>query len=278
MAFGAAFGSSVCYGSAYLLQQSGVRQEHVVTALDPRLLLRLSRQPAYVGGIALDLVGWALSLVALRTLPLFMVQVVVGTSVAVAAVLDVVVSGVPLTLTERMGAGAVVLGLGGVAAAAAPDGPGRITSAGQLIVGLGLAAVIGLAIAAARTRGPRSAIFLAAVAGLAYGGTAMAARVVRVPPRPLGLFGEPLAWALGIYGLIGALTLALALQRGSVISVSAAVFVAETSVPALLGIAFFGDRTRVGLGLLAVAGFLLSFLGVYLLVRETLSRRHESFL
>src|SRR3954469_23577154 len=79
----AALGCAVCYGTGSVLEQVGARRERTATSIDPRLLLRLAGQAPYVAGLALDGVGWALSLLALRTLPLFLVQSAVAASIAV---------------------------------------------------------------------------------------------------------------------------------------------------------------------------------------------------
>ena len=56
-----------------------------------------------------------------------------------------------------------------------------------------------------------------------------------------------------VYGLLGTLFFATALQRGSVTAAAALVFTVETVVPALVGVAFLGDSTRGGAGFAVVA-------------------------
>ena len=58
-----------------------------------------------------------------------------------------------------------------------------------------------------------------------------------------------------------------ALQRGSVTTASAVMFVVETVVPAAVGLALLGDRTRPGFAPVAAAGFALTLACAVLLAR-----------
>jgi uncharacterized membrane protein YdcZ (DUF606 family) len=58
-----------------------------------------------------------------------------------------------------------------------------------------------------------------------------------------------------------------ALQRGSVTTTTAAVVVAETLMPALIGVFLLGDGTRQGFTWVAVAGFVLAVAGALALAR-----------
>src|SRR5919199_4485434 len=83
-----ALGAALAYGVGSILQ--GVAARRAAGGgrdLDPRLLLRLAHQLPYVLGLGCDLAGFGLSLVALRTLPLFAVQAAVASAIGVTAVL-----------------------------------------------------------------------------------------------------------------------------------------------------------------------------------------------
>src|SRR3954452_15262070 len=86
-----AFAAAVAYGVATIMQAIGARRAGHAAGPDARLLLRLVRSTPYVVGLLLDGVGFALSLGALRTQPLFTVQAIVASSLAGPAVLAVVV-------------------------------------------------------------------------------------------------------------------------------------------------------------------------------------------
>src|SRR5262245_40829422 len=82
---GAAAGCALCYGLASVLQARGARSGGRARGVDPRLLVRLARSSWSRAGVALDGVGFVLQLLALRTLPLFVVQTAVSSSLAVTA-------------------------------------------------------------------------------------------------------------------------------------------------------------------------------------------------
>ncbi|MET0694874.1 MAG: hypothetical protein ABWY56_13155 [Propionibacteriaceae bacterium] len=91
-----AIGAAVCYGVASVLQALAARRTDTVEGLDPRLLLRLAKSWQYVLGLALDGFAFLLSIVALRTLPLFAVQSIVASFLAITAVLGAIVLKMPL--------------------------------------------------------------------------------------------------------------------------------------------------------------------------------------
>jgi len=91
--------AALAYGAATVLQAVGVRR---VAALPPGTALRDRARTGwpYAVGLALDALGFLASVAALRTLPLFLVESAVASSVAVTAVLSVVVLGVRLRTAE----------------------------------------------------------------------------------------------------------------------------------------------------------------------------------
>ena len=66
--------TTVSYGVATVLQAVGARRGLSAGHLDVKLIARTRRQSLYLTGLALDAVGFVAALVALRTLPLFVVQ------------------------------------------------------------------------------------------------------------------------------------------------------------------------------------------------------------
>jgi hypothetical protein len=60
---------------------------------------------------------------------------------------------------------------------------------------------------------------------------------------------------------------ATALESGSVTVATAAVVLAETTPPAVVGVMFLGDQTRPGLGGVAVLGFSLAIVCAVALAR-----------
>ncbi len=78
---------------------------------------------------------------------------------------------------------------------------------------------------------------------------------------------DPLGYAAGIAGLTGLQAGAFALQRHSVIAVTATMVAAETLLGSVLGILLGGDRTVEGREPMAAAGFVAVLVGALLLTR-----------
>jgi hypothetical protein len=120
--------AALAYGAATVLQAVGVRRAAALPPGTPWRGRGRAGRP-YAVGLALDGIGFLASVAALRTLPPFLVESAVASSVAVTAVLSVVVLGVRLGAAEVVALLVVVAGLTGLAltAAAGPavqPGPG----------------------------------------------------------------------------------------------------------------------------------------------------------
>jgi drug/metabolite transporter (DMT)-like permease len=252
----AALGAAVAYGVASVLQAVGTRRLES-GSVDARFLLRLTRSLPYVAGLVLDAAGFVATVVALRVLPLFVVESAVASSVGVTALVAARFLGARLlgrewTALVVLGAGLVALAVSAQAEAGEPLG-----RAGQWVV-----LVLSLALAAATAvlaRAPTGgAALFATAAGLGFAGVGIAARALATPSPWWHLLGEPLAWALVVGGVVAIVAYATALQRGAVTVVAAVTFAVETVVPAVAGYVLLGDRARPGFLPVAVAGLLLT--------------------
>lgn len=259
--------AAVAYGVASVLQGIGARRTASSASLDPRLVLRLARQAPYVLGLLLDLVGFALSVVALRTLPLFAVQAAVASSIGVTALLAAFVLHERPSRSDVVALVLIGVGLMLLAAAAAPDSARHLTGAPRLslLVAVPLVALLGAV--AGRRSGSRAGVVLGVLAGVAFGGVGVAARCLVVRHPWWHGWSDPLVWALVAFGGLGTLLYATALQRGSVTSATAALFATETVVPAAFGLAFLGDRARHGAAPFAVVGFVVTVVACVCLAR-----------
>jgi drug/metabolite transporter (DMT)-like permease len=268
-----ALGTSLCYGFGSVLQAVAAADAESAAHLDPRLMLRLVKGWPYVVGLALDGLGFVLSLVALRSLPLYVVQAVVASFLAVTAVAGALVLGTRLRRLEGVALAVVVLGLTLVSASAAPE---SARAPGRSLEWLVLATAVTLTLAAfpiGRLSGSRGAYLLGTVAGLAFGVVAVAARALSsaahhalAPPVHL-LVAAPSSYALLLAAALALVTYATALQRGSVVQATAPLVVGETVLPALVGLALLGDHARPGWGPVAAAGFTMAVGGALLLSR-----------
>ncbi len=265
-----AFAAAVTYGFATVLQAIGARQISRLDRADLRLFGRLVHSTPYVVGLLLDGVGFALSLAALRTEPLFVVQAVVASSLAFTAVFAVLVLHARLARLEWGGLALATAGLALLGLSADVQHPTTIGFGARTLL-LATVVVTGvIAGAAARRRGTDSrtdAWALGFLAGLMYGAGGIGARVLDDPTSPLGLVLDPALWAMLVAGLLGLLLYAMALQRGSVTVATSAVVVAETLVPAALGITLLGDRPAPGRTAVAAIGFAVTVSGSLLLAR-----------
>lgn len=262
----AAGAAASAFGVAAVLQGIATATVPARAVLDPRLLVGLLRSPAFVGSLLLNLLGFLLHVAALQFSPLFLVQAVISSSVAVTAVLAARVLRERLRPREQAALGAVVVGLALLAGSAA-DGVAD-AAAGALVPVLAAALALGAAVGA--LAGRSRARWVPAVLGLLAGGAfAVVALCARVLPdlRPATVVGAPASWLLVVSGAVALLLYAAAMQRGSVTRTTAAMVVTQTAVPAAVGVAVLGDEVRPGFAPLALLGFTVALGGVLALAR-----------
>lgn len=219
----------------------------------------LVRQPVYLGGLALDGLGWLLSVVALRGLPVVTVQSVLAGAVAVTTVADRRGRGLPRR--QLLGVVVVVAGLVLVALSARPGLPAALPAAVQPVL-LVSAVLVAAALVPVRRWG--AALPTAFLAGVAFGGTALSVRALHVRSTGwssvLELGAEPLAYAVLVFGVVGTLWTAAALGAGAVGTVTAVLATTQVVVPGLIGLVLLGDGVRTGwlpalvLGLVGTVG------------------------
>jgi drug/metabolite transporter (DMT)-like permease len=258
--------SAVCYGVASALQASAAQIEPDAGGVDARLLARLARHGPFVVGLALDLVAFIAQFVALRYLAVFVVQAVQAGNLAVTAVVAVPLLGARLAGREW---GAIAAVCGGLVMLAIAAGSERAEPVGTgvrwwLLVAVITMVAVGLAVGRLTAR--FAPVVLGFVAGLGFGIVALAARVL-TDLNFGNLIRDPALYALVIGGVVSFLFYATALQRSAVTTVTAAVIIAETLFPALVGVVVLGDRTRPGFIPVAVTGFVVAIAGAILLAR-----------
>ena len=263
--------AALLYGIASIMQAIAVREASNKVSgdgagVDPGLLVRMLAQWRFVVSICLDALGFVAQLVALRRLPLFAVQAMVAANLAVIAVLASLVIGIALSWREWAAVIGVVAGVGLLGSSAGAEGA---TAAGTMFKLALIVATAGLAMlgmAAARLREPARTLLLGTVAGLGYGVLGIAARVL-TGFAPLTLVKDPATYAVIAAGIVSFAFYATALEGGSVTVATAAVVLAETLPPALVGVIFLGDTTRPGLEPAAAIGFLVAVASAVMLAR-----------
>ena len=269
----AALVAALFYGIASVMQSVAAHEasnrkpaDADAGGVDPGLLPRMLRQWRFVVSLCLDALGFVAQLIALQRLPLFAVQAIVAANLAVVAVVASLVIKVRLSWREWLAVTGVVAGVGLLGSSAGPEGASQAGVMFKLALIVAIAALGLIGLAAARLRDPARTLALGLVAGFGYGVIGIAARVLN-GFEPLTLLRDPAAYAVAAAGIVSFVFYATALEGGSVTVATAAVVLAETLPPAIIGVVFLGDRTRPGLEPAAIAGFLLAGASAVMLAR-----------
>jgi drug/metabolite transporter (DMT)-like permease len=275
LSLAAALTAAFCYGIGAVMQAIAVRAASRRPALeaagvggrvDPSLVIRMFRQWPFVLSLLIDFAGFVAQLIALRRLPIFEVQVIIASNLAVTAVFASWLMHTVLSIREWAAVISVVVGIGLLGSSAGAEGAATVGIDFHLAL---IAALAGIAVAgvlAARLPNSVRTPALGAIAGLGYGVLAICARIL--PGfTPVELIKSPAAYTLAAAGIISFMLYASALESGSVTVATAAVILLETVPPAFIGVVFLGDKTRPGLVGPAIAGFIMALISAIALAR-----------
>jgi drug/metabolite transporter (DMT)-like permease len=217
------------------------------------------RQWRYLVGIGLDGLGFLLQIGALRMVPIYVVAAAIAASLAVTAIVAAWVLSVRPSAMEWAAVAVVCGSLAMLGVAAGPEGSGhgpRGLGWALLVVA---AVVFGAGAAAGRLRDRSRALVLGLGAGAGFGVDEVSVRLIdTIDPTKAAFWANPAVYALVAGGAAGFLLLTSALSRGSVTTAVAGMVIGETVGPALVGVAWLGDRTRDGLGWMVVTGFVIA--------------------
>lgn len=267
----AALVAAVCYGLGAVMQAIAVRESsrrpaEAADTVDPGLVLRMLRQWLFLVSLLIDLIGFVCQVIALRRLPVFEVQVVIAANLAVTALLAAWLMHVALRLREWLAVLAVVLGVGLLGSSAGSEGAKAVGASFHLALIASLAVIAVGGIAAARLPRQVRTPVLGAIAGLGYGVLAICARILP-GYTPADLVRSPAAYTLAAAGIVSFFLYATALESGSVTVATAAVILAETIPPAIVGVVLLGDTTKPGDAGVAAVGFVLALSSAVALAR-----------
>lgn len=260
----AAVVACLAYGVATVLQSVGARRAATATGVGG--IVGIVTQLPYLAGLAVDGLGFVGNVIALRELPLFLVEAIVAGSVGVTAVIAALrgekLVGKDWAALAVLGIGLVLLSVSAAPAAAA------LTSITRdwLILGLVLLPLV-IGVIGYRMSGQASVAMLSVAAGLGFSGVAIASRAMGSDPIDIRLLANPLLWAIVAYGALAVGVFGVALQRGKVTVVAAITFVIEVVVPSIIGLLLFGDGIKSGFDPVAIAGFVLAIGGTIALSR-----------
>lgn len=261
-------------GSGSVLQSIGVRRagngDGSVLALTA-----LRKQPLYVTGFFVDILGFVAAATALHRLPLFLVQSVVASSIGVTALITVFMGNrlgrTGWTALGITGAGLVALGF-----SAEPSPAEVLPQFWHWALLFAVIPIMALGMFANRADDRWGTPLLAFSAGLGFTCVAVAARALHAPPELWKLALDPGAWAIAVNGAGAAILFALALQDGAVTMISAIVFATQTVVPSAIGLLVLGDSVRDGFLLAAIFGFLAAVGGAATLARYSAELPQET--
>ena len=266
LGLGAALIAAVLYGCASILQAIGARNVPSAAGLDPRLAVKLLRQPAFLGALAMTLFGFLFHLAAVRSLPLFLAQTGIAVSLVVTALRAVRLFGDRLSPIEWGAVAGVVVGLVLLSASAGSVGtkPASHWLTVSLFVTMGVMVVLGFV--ASRYRGIVSTALLGLLGGFGYAIVGISSRLL--PDFGIGdLLRAPSTYSLGLGGGLAFFLYSLALQRGSAIAATTPLISTQTVTPAVVGVALLGDTVRSGWWPAAIIGFLITAASAVVLVR-----------
>jgi drug/metabolite transporter (DMT)-like permease len=261
----AAFVACLGYGVGSVLQSVGAQRVELTSGVSG--VARIVRQLPYLAGLAADVLAFGAGVVALQRLPLFLVQSVLTASVGVTAVIAAF-RGERLGRRDWLALGVLGAGLVLLSLTAVPGDAVAMPAAVAWVLLASCGAPLLLGLVGTRLRPRPAALVLAAAAGLAWTGLAVASRGLSADAIGWALLASPLVWALVVHGVLGAAFFALALQRGSVTTVTAVTFALELLLPSALGLWLLGDAVGPGQGPVAVLGFLLAAGGTVVLIRS----------
>jgi hypothetical protein len=243
-----------------LLQAAGARR---ATRTRPAAI-----QPRYIAGVSVDFVAWGCAVLALRVLPVFAVQAIIGGTIALTAVVSARMIGVPLPVRNRIAVAVCLAGLVMVAASAGSEQPPVRPRGVDLVL---LVSLLLLAVAVLILRQGKHAWPLALVSGLGFGGTALSVRAAHVQTGEgfdlALLLGQPSTYLVVGFWVVGMIGYTAALSRGEVGAVTAVFTVTEVLVPGMVGIQLLGDPVRPGWEWVLAVGLAAALAGTVVIAK-----------
>ncbi|HET6938029.1 MAG TPA: hypothetical protein VFI19_05465 [Nocardioides sp.] len=207
--------------------------------------------------VAMYLVGFVLHAAAILLLPLYLAQALVAMSLPVTAIASHRLED-RLHRTGWVAIGVVTLGLVLLSLGAGEPGEVQTTTGFVVALWVGVAALCLASMAGRHLPGP----LLGLLAGLGYAGSAISIRGIGTPVTTVVVLA---ALAVPSYSLVAFWLYSLGMHRAAVPATTAALIVAQTFVPAGVGVALLGDGVRDGWWPAVVSGLLLATGGAVVL-------------
>jgi drug/metabolite transporter (DMT)-like permease len=252
--------SAAVFGVAAVVQAQAVRGFERTPDGLVGFVVRSVRDLRTMLVVAAYLVGFVLHATAIWLLPLYLAQALVAMSLPVTALASRRVEDA-LQRNGWLAVGVVTIGLVLLSLGAGEPGEVQTTTRFVLALWIGVAALGAASIVARHLAGP----VLGLLAGLGYAGSAISVRGIGTPVDGVVVFA---ALAVPLFGLVAFWLYSLGMHRAAVPSTTASMIVAQTFVPAAVGVALLGDGVRDGWWPAVTVGLVLSTAGAVVLGRQ----------
>jgi hypothetical protein len=260
--------AAISYAVGIVAQTVAAKRTELRGGVDPGLLARLARDRVYVVGFAAQCAGFVLAFLARADLPLYLVQAGTSSAVGLAAVLGATLLGWSIRPAEVGVLVIIAAGLVLLVGAAQPGPALELSTASALGLVALLVAAVALAVPASRLLGPRGAVPLGLLAGVAYAVLAIASRPLAARPFTELPF-EPTAWLMVVAAFAGQAMLAAALQRGTTTATVASMDSMTVLLASGFGLLVLGDLVAPGRGWWLLSGLVLVVIGVLAMAAVT---------
>ncbi len=260
---------AVLFGLGAVILAHAVRR-HVWSAERlPDFVRQGVRDPWTMLVVAMYVTGWALHVVAIWLLPLYLAQATVAMSLAVTALASRV-------LREHLGPrdwvslAAVTGGTVLLAAGSGAAGPTHTSSTFAAWLGIAFVAYCLAAVIGVSSRGTAlGGSVLGALAGLGYAASAIAVRGLGWPPEGVMAVAALVVPAVSV---VAFWLYFLGMDRAGAAAVAGPLIVAQTFVPAVVGVVLLGDGVRADWWPLLAVGLVAATAGAVSLARGQLRR------
>jgi drug/metabolite transporter (DMT)-like permease len=252
--------SAAVFGVAAVVQAQAVRGFGSAPSGLRGFIARSVRDGRTMAVVAAYLVGFLLHAAAIWLLPLYLAQALVAMSLPVTAIASHRVED-RLQRSGWAAVGVVTLGLVLLSLGAGKPGDVQTTTSFVVLVWVGVAALAAASMLGRRLPGP----LLGLLAGLGYAGSAISVRGIGTPVDAVVVVA---ALAVPSFSVVAFWLYSLGMHRAAVPSTTASLIVAQTFVPAAVGVALLGDGVRDGWWPAVTLGLLLSTGGAVSLGRQ----------
>lgn len=257
----AALAVAIFNGLAAVLQKVSADKHSRVTSFKSTVLFSLLKKGPYLLGSLLDLAAGGLTLLAAHSLPLFLVQALIATSVVFTALFEWAFFHKRITAKKLVAMLVVIAGLALVALATTPHHAKPISETVKTVFILSPLVCLLVGGWALRSKSAVASFSLGALSGVAFGAASILGRVLVYPHPAWHVMANPLVWVLVLYAVLGLFFFTIGLQRASATSVNATMVGFQTVVPTLVGIWLLGDSAKSGLWGFVALGTILVLAG-----------------